>query len=392
MDEYHGRSRVIDARKIPILPCRFPCLGMNPPHFFQHIYDSNNEFMLMRACIVAILLSPVWCIAGTDLQHATIPQRIVELRLPELSGGDSESHWGIDISEEGAGLGFKNGKEHWAAQVGSTFDGLSSIRVEHLERVTDRLALGSSISHEEGTTALLLNSVYAPSKDSRIRFEVAQRMEDAPFEDSPSVSQESILFGAKRIWRRGPVSNVAIRLFGGRAREFMSDFPSSDGNDAFPDDDSHNDTVHSRLQGASIEFGIRPHSHGTLRFQYEMSRTSHYGLGMETNRLRSSTVKVEYARTLSNCTYLTSQWAAMENSNAIDLTLSRQHWRVQASRTIGNESSTRLMFAFVHALEPQSSADAQCGQLESEPIFEPILEAAGNQPEQLLYDARFPQM
>lgn len=352
----------------------------------------DNTAPLMRACIVATLLSPVWCLAATDLQHAAIPQRMVELRLPELSGGDSESHWGIDISEEGAGLGFKNGKERWAAQVGSTFDGLSSIRVEHLERITDRLALGSSMSHEGSATALLLNSVYAPSKDTRIRLAAAQRMEDAAVEESSPVSQGSILFGAKKIWRRGPVSNVAIRMFGSQARQLMSEFSSSGDIDAYPDGDSRTDTVYSRLQGASIEVGIRPHSHGALRFQYEMNRTSHYGLGMEIDRLRSSTVKVEYARTLSNCTYLTSQWAAMGNSNAIDVTLARQHWRVQASRTVGNESTTRLIFAFVHALEPQSSANVQCGKLEAEPIFEPILEAAGNHPEQLLYDARFPAM
>lgn len=348
--------------------------------------------MVMRICLAAILFAPILCSAAADDQRRLILPRLGEIRLPELPGGASESHWDIDISEDGAGLGFKNGKVRWEAQVGSTLDGLSSIQVEHLEQLTDRLGMGSVVSHEEGATSLLLNSVYAPSKTIRIRLAAARKVDDAVLKAGPSVSQHSVLIGARKSWRQGTISDVAIRLYGVQARQLISAFSHPENNAAYHDGDPGNFTAYSRLQGARIDLGIRPHSDGTFRFQYEFNQTSHDGFSTNMNRFRSNTMRVEYTRALENCVHLTSELVTSDNSNTIEITLSRQHWRVHASRTIGSESSTSLVFAFVHALDAKDAAAVRCRPSTSEPVFEPILEALGNNPEQLLYDAHFPTM
>lgn len=348
--------------------------------------------MVIRRCLAAILCAPVLCSAATDVQRRLVLPTLGEARLPELPGGASESQWDIDISEDGAGLGFKNGKVRWEAQVGSTLDGLSSIQVEHLEQLTDRLGMGSVVSHEEGATSLLLNSVYAPSETTRIRLAAARKVDDAALKHGPSVSQHSVLIGAKKSWRQGTLSDVAIRLYGIQARQLISAFSHPENNAAYHDGDTSNIMAYSRLQGARFDMGIRPYSDGTFRFQYEFNQTSHDGINTNMNRFRANTMRVEYARALENCVHLTSQWVSTDSSNTIELTLSRQHWRMHASRTIGSESSTSLVFAFVHALDAKEASAVRCKPSASEPVFEPMLEALGNSPEQLLYDAHFPTM
>lgn len=348
--------------------------------------------MVMRICLAAIIFAPILCLAAAEGQRRSIPPRLSEMRLPELPGGAAKSHWGIDISEDGAGLGFKNGKVRWEAQVRGTLDRLSSIQVEHLEQLTDRLGMGSVVSHDEGTTSLLLNSVYAPSKTLRIRIAAARKVDDAVLNEGPSVSQHSVLIGAKKSWRQGTISDVSIRLYGIQARQLISAYSHPENIAAYHHGDIGDITTYSRLQGARFDMGIRPHPDGTFRFQYEFNQTSHDGVGTNMNRIRSNTMRVEYARALENCIHLTSQLVATDTGNTLDIALSRQHWRVHASRTIGSESSTSLIFAFVHALDADDASNARCKPSASEPSFEPILEAVSKNPGQLLYDARFPTM
>lgn len=372
--------------KIPISMTLYAgCLW---PRKAQSVSLHSGELMLIRTFLTAILLFPVLCAATVDSQRGFVTSKSTKMQLPELPAGGAEGRWGIDISEDGVGLGFKNGKERWEAHVGNTIDGLSSIHVEHIELVTDRLGFGSSMKHELGNTALILNSVYAPWKDTRFRFAAAQTIEDEASGESPSSSQRSVLIGAKKSWRRGTLSEVAIRLYGTEVQQRLS-APSILHNSAsYSDGDSLHDTTYSRLYGASFSYGMRAIADGALKLRFETNQSSRYGIGPQMGNYRSNILRIEYAQTLRNCMVLTSHIASTKESNAIDITLSRQHWRVQASQTIGGESSTTVMFAFVQALGTKGASTAKCRRLEPEPLLEPILEAAGNSPEQLLYDPR----
>lgn len=343
--------------------------------------------MLIRTIILAVIL---YSVSGVAIARDFLALRPdIDDQLPELPGnGGDDNNWEFDVTESGAELAYASASEKWHAQFEPGWGVSSSFHLSHAFRLSDRLGAATFVSSEHGSAQVLINSIYAYKKSTRIRVAAAQRRSWTDDEAGMPIEQLSYLIGAKKYWNGPWRAGAGIRLYRIRAHT-VANGPSAlirDNDDGHTSLLADNDLMNGTTKGIAIDFGFRPLPNGRFEFQYELNNTVHRFANLVADSQLYKVARTAYQQHLGNCMQVSTSFTGGGVAAQIEVKISRNNWSIRAQRNFEDEPSSSLLIAYRIAAGKSENGGSSCDLPDQERKFDSIVEAAERSPAQLLYE------
>lgn len=344
---------------------------------------------LIHGAVCAALAA--MCIAAHAYQDANPLEHVVE-RLPELPGTADTPPGYFDFQGDSAELGYQSRIGKWSARFDQYLDMDPSVNVDYGLLLSNKLSAGGRFTRQDTFSEMVVNGVFAPQKNVRLRVTGAQLRNvggvvPGSAENGLTVLQNSYLLNARKYWHKYRyLSDVGVTAFSTEATT-PSMMP-----DELMDMESEQAMV-GRKEGYMLNLGLRPTSRSRIDMRREFSHLSYY-LGDDAHRVAHHTAsRVRYSQYLDNCVRLQGGVSTSTDIDRLDLNIARNNWSVNLSHEQqGNNDSTAIRFGYTIPLGTRPSRSATCSGQEGLPSFEPIVDASVARPPQLPGEPLFMQM
>lgn len=347
---------------------------------------------LVTARSMLCLLLAASCIgvrAHQDIDPLDPLGRVVQ-RLPELPGEDEVAPGYLDIGEDGAELGYESRFEKWSASIDQIRDLDPNVRLDYGMQLTNKLGAGGRFTRQSSFSELVLNGIYAPQENVRLRLTGAQLREEDGWllgggDPRSGVLQNSYMLNARKYWRKYQyLSDLGVTAFSTQASgPLLSQELATWEQDRLP---------YGRKDGYMINLGLKPTAHSRLEMRREFSYLSALGDTSQATPHMSSRVK--YSQFLDQCTRVQGGFSTGPESGRVDLNIARNNWSINLSREqAGDSDSTAIHLGYTIPLGARPSRSNRCaGMVEKSPGFEPIVDASVTRPPQLPSELLFTGM
>lgn len=306
------------------------------------------------------------------------------IRLPDLPSTDTvRTHF--NLAEQGAALGYQSRHEKWDARLYREGTLGPSFNLDYGQQLSSHFGAGGSYTLQSDYSEMVLNGIYAPKKNVRLRVAGSQVRSTAYQEflngGRDPVLQNGYLLGARKYWNKYVLlSDLGITAYAVEAnagsRGASEEF---DAGTAFPES-----LAPGRLEGYLLDLGLHPTPQSRLRFRRESGQLSYYfdSRGRQDERLASS--EIRYSQHFDSCVQLQAGYSMATDSERMDVGLARNNWNLALSHLqsgSGSDMSLRIGYALPLGGKPADAKRCRV-RLASQPFFEPIVDASVKRPQQ----------
>lgn len=350
--------------------------------------SSAEENAIRAVCVGLLSLCPL---AGQAMAVASPLQN-----LPDLPVSDTAPGW-FSLDEQSAELGYDGSFQKWGAKLDEYSYLNPSLTLDYGMLLTSRFGAGAAVTHHNGYSELLVNGVYAPKRNLRIKMASSQMRTSSADYSSPAQSsgilQDSYLLDLRRNSSSGKLlSDVGLTAYTVRARgeNGGADYPdlsALEGGGMVDAVDVSSSTLRAgRLDGYTLNLGLQPTLYSRIELRRERSRlTYHFDDGNRGDDYRDAN-RISYSQYFNNCSRFQGRYSNAADADRLDLSLAKNSWSVGLSRALDSSSrDTALQIAYAIPLgRPQSGSSGDCSAQIAKPrVFEPLVEATTARPRQL---------
>ncbi|MGH8807838.1 MAG: hypothetical protein ACREX0_08170 [Noviherbaspirillum sp.] len=340
----------------------------------------------------ALRLAALACLPVTA--HATdafATADIVTRRLPDLQGLDARPAQ-FGLIEQSATLGYQDRLEKWGAKLDQYLRPNAAVTFDYGRALTNTFGAGGSFTHQNEKSEVVLNGIYAPKKNVRIRLTGAQLRADGSYfahANGPSESflQNSYLFGARKYWNKYEyLSDLGLTAYSVEGNSTSSTtLPGLDDPDALHAAAPQNTLAAGRLDGYLLNLNLRPTADSNLELRHEQSHSTYYVGTRSTRDDYLGLNRITYSQHFDDCVRLHGGYSSSPDTDRIDLRLSRKNWNLQLSRQQGSSNSdTAIRIGYTLPLDRAEYRRYGCsGKPYHAPNFEPLVDAAAKRPQQV---------
>lgn len=320
------------------------------------------------------------CVAGVhaqdDLDH-------VLRALPDLPTVQAEAPGYFDLAGESAEMGYATRVEKWSAKLDQYLDLSPSLTVDYGLLLTNRLSAGGTFRRENAFSEVILNGVYAPQRNVRLRLTGAQLRNAGGFASAVNgdnaILQNSVLLNARKSWDK----YLFLSDLGLTAYSTQANAPAA--LTTLAGDDSS--LARGRKDGYMLNLGMHPTAHSRVELRREFGHLS-YSFGENARYAADlASSRMKYSHYLGNCMRVQGRYSTGSDAERLDLNLARNKWSINLSREQGMDNNSAIMIGYTVPLGTrgtQSMHDDACsGRPSGAPAFEPIIDASMARPTQL---------
>lgn len=327
------------------------------------------------------------CLAGAQAQNHSDASGDIDhvLRgLPDLpASANAPGHF--NLAGESASMGYATRFEKWNAKV-DQYLGLSPhLTVDYGLLLTSKLSAGGTFTRQDTLSEVVLNGIYAPQHNVRLRLTGAQLRNAGGFAPAASrdsaVLQNSLLLNARKYWNKYLfLSDLGLTAYSTQAN--AQAMASNDTDRMAP----------GRMDGYMLNLGVRPTAESRIDMRREFSHLS-YTLGEDAlQSADQASTRMKFSQHLGDCVRLQGGYTASSDNDRLDLNLARRNWNINLSRDQGG-SNTALMIGYTVPLGVHASRGSKCGSgVDGAPSFESIVDASVKRPAQLPREPLFAEM
>ena len=316
----------------------------------------------------------------------------VTQNLPELHERVEPQPGYFNLGERNATLGFRSRGEKWDATLNDPAGADPALSIDYGRLLSSRFGAGASVTRQGDYSEVLLNGIYAPKRNLRLRLAGAQLRTGGLAPDSlgsgaDPLLQNSYLFGVRKYWTKyAHLSDLGISAYVVDAEAAESGgITSQDDTETLEADGMASSTLAvGRMQGYMLNLGLRPTPQSRLELRREISQLTYAAVPHAQRDEASFSSRVSYAQYFDNCLRFQSGYSMAPDAERLDLKLARHSWNVRLSHAQdGSNSDTAIRVGYTIALgrSPHRRADCE-GNLNNAPAFEPIVDAAVARPQQ----------
>lgn len=315
--------------------------------------------------------------------------RVVQ-RLPELPGEGEAAPGYFDIDADGAELGYESRYEKWSASVDQIRALDPNVKVDYGLQLTSKLGAGGQFTRRSSFSEVVLNGIFAPQENVRLRLTGAQLREADGWllgsgDTRSGVLQNSYMLNARKVWRKYQyLSDLGVTAYSTQASApLLSQDLAAWEQDRLP---------YGRMDGYMVNLGLKPTAHSRLELRREFGYRSYLGEAPQIVPQMSSRVK--YSQHLDQCTRVQGGFSAGPESGRVDLNIARNQWSINLSREqIGDSDNTAIRLGYTIPLGARPSQGNRCAAtMEKSPGFEAIVDASVARPPQLPSEPLFTGM
>lgn len=290
----------------------------------------------------------------------------LEHSLPDLPGAEESAPGHFSLDEQSATLGYDSRLQKWSATLDEYSYLNPGLKLDYGMLLTSEFGAGATLTHHTGYSELLVNGVYAPRRNLRLRLAGGQLRAASEDASSNAVMQNSYLIDVKKNARSGKLlSDFGLSAYTVRAND--ADGADYSGVSAFDEDEMVEGDVDSgagaagRLDGYSLNLGLQPTPYSRIELRRERTHfTYRYGDGIRGGDYRDVN-HVRYSQYLSNCARFQGRFSAGADSGRIDLSLAKSRWNVGVSRSVDSSiSDTAVQVGYTIPLGQSRSGSDEC--------------------------------
>lgn len=350
----------------------------------MHAAFSTIRMFASPACparALCIALSAV-CISAQAHQHGEPLDHVVQ-GLPELPGLADTVPGYFELEEDSAELGYVSRFKKWRAKFDQYLGLNPNVKLDYGLQLTNKLGAGGTFTRQDAFSEVVLNGVYAPQKNVRLRVTGAQLRNVDGFSlfangDGNPVLQNSYLLNARKYWSKYRyLSDLGLTAYSTEANASPALTEMTEG-------ESSPSRV-GRKDGYMINLGLRPTSQSRIELRREFSHLSYY-LGEDARyATQSISSGIKYSHYLDNCVRLQGRVSTSTDSGRLDLNIARNNWSINLSREQnGEDANLAILFGYTVPLGTRPSHGSTCNNTTQKvPAFEPIVDASVTRPVQL---------
>jgi hypothetical protein len=353
-------------------------------------YSLAKDIAIKSLCIAAFI--PWSC--ASHAQEATEAHANFSQNLPDLPGADHANPGQFSVDEESVFLGYDGRFSKW----GATLDEYSylnpSLTLDYGMLLTNKFGAGATVTHHNGYSDVLINGVYAPKRNLRLRLAGGQLRTSSDFASAwgyqPSpLLQNSYLVDLKRNAGIGRLVSdfgltaYTVRANGAGQSSRYSDFSALTDEDMPDSSEIDSDTLAARrLDGYMLNFGLQPTPYSRVELKRERTHLSYrYGDGYQGNEFRDIN-HVRFSQYLNNCARLQGRYSGAADSQRVDVSLAKNKWSVSVSRAVDyGVPDTAIQIGYAISLGKARSSSGDCGsQLATGRMFGSLVDATVARP------------
>jgi hypothetical protein len=360
----------------------------------MHFCFSHVKNIAIKSLCIGVLMS--WPYTGHAIEGAT-PIAKTSQNLPDLPGADEAAPGHFSLDEESAAFGYDSRFRKWGAKLDEYSYLNPSLTLDYGMLLTSKFGAGATLTHHSGYSEVLVNGVYAPKRNLRVRLAGGQLRTSSDYAyasgQSNAILQNSYLVDVKRNAGNGRLLSdfgltaYTVRANGAdRTAEYAAEYASlTDDGMLDASDVGSSPLAAGRLDGYMLNLGLQPTPHS--RFELRRERTHlryHFGDGNRGDEYRDIN-HIKYSQYFSNCTRFQGRYSTTANFNRLDLKLAKNSWSVNLSQALDSDSrDTAIQVGYAIPMGRSRSGSGDCGsRLATARAFEPLVDATVARPDQL---------
>lgn len=308
--------------------------------------------------------------------------------LPNLPASGAPAPGYFSIAEDSAGIGYASRSQKWGAKVEQYTEVNPAVKMDYGLLLSNKMSAGGTLTRQNDYSEVVVNGIYSPKPNLRFRMTGAQlRATGSDFAAGhEAFMQNSYLFGAKKFWNKYEyLSDLGVAAYSVEASAPPSANLFASGDEEAADGGLPQTGAPGRLDGYTLNLGLRPTARSKLEFRRESANLTHnFDAGYKRQELLASN-RVRYSHYFGNCMRLQGGYSAGADSGRVDLKLAKNNWNVRLWREQGSGSdNTAIQFGYTLPLGQTTRRKGDgCGLRPGTPVFEPIVDAARQRPSQL---------
>ncbi len=305
--------------------------------------------------------------------------------LPDLPGASNATPWGFNLAEKQAALGYDTPIEKWRAQVDHDIGLHPALSIDYARKLTNNFGAGGAYTRQNEYSEIILNGVYAPRRNLRLRITGAQLRTSPGYLGSNGILQNSYLFSARKYWNPDSFfSSAGVTAYTVEANMTAASMTALDDPEIGNLGEMRSGNLApGKLNGYAFNMRLRPSPLSSIELRREMSQLAyHLDAGKREDNLASN--RIAFSQRFDNCTRFQGGFSADDNADRFDLNLTRDNWNLKLSREQnGGTNANSVQIAYALPLDGKRSAPVVCASKpEPAPSFERLVDAAVSRPAQ----------
>lgn len=356
-------------------------------------FSRVKEFVFRSPGIAALM---IWSCAGHAAEGAK-PLARVSYSLPDLPGANEAAPVHFSLDEQSAELGYDSRSRKWGAKLDEYSYLNPSLALDYGTLLTSKFGAGAMLTRHSGYSELLVNGVYAPKRNLRIKLASGQLRTSSDYvavseSQSNAILQNSYLVDVKRNSVSGRLLSdfgltaYTVRANGGDYAADYTDTPALADDDMLDANDFDASALAAgRLDGYTLNLGLQPAWHSRIELRRERSHlTYHFGNGGRGGDFRDVN-RIKYSQYFNNCAQFQGRYSATANSDRLDLKLAKNRWSINLWRAVDSGSrDTAVQVGYAIPLGRSRGGSSDCGARRATArAFGPLVDATVARPNQL---------
>jgi len=293
--------------------------------------------------------------------------------LPDLPSAYDKAPGYFKFDKKGASFDYGTRFEKWGAKVDEYTDANRSLTIDYGTLLTNSFGTGVTATHRNDYSEVLVNGVYAPQRDLRLRLAGGQlRGLGSGYEQVPgTVLQNNYQLDVRKSWNdNGLLSDVGVAAYGAEANS---------------DNSAHaNELAFGRQNGYLLDLGLRPTPQSKIELRREEGYLTYYFDNDERDTSHHVSHRIRYSRYFDNCLRLQGGYRTSSQSDQVDLNIARNNWQLNISRAQeggGSDTSVRVGYAIPLSGSNRGSTSTTCSSgPDKKAPFESIVDTATKRP------------
>ncbi len=326
-----------------------------------------SSFPRLTLLFLGLLVFPVACIAAQDSlvlggEAGELPSLPGEQRLTDTDA--------VDVDTESIVLRERRFDDTLGLRLDGYQASAPSVALEKGWLVSNQLGLGGAYTLRSGASELVLNGVYAPRPDVRIRLSASQLRANGAASayggDPKTVLQTGYLSSIRKQWAKSRIKPEAgFAIFSARAAGAGRQDPSVDGLEM------------GTLAGYMFKLAAAPASRERFALSYQAQRVVYDQAMTAYSRESQASASIDYTRTLDDCSQISGRFSAGPGLSEADLRYEKGAFSVALLQTRTDDYSDRaILFGYAISLGRGGQASAKCGEPGGAAPFQALVDAA----------------
>lgn len=345
-------------------------------------FSTVKALALRILCLAAV----AWPGAGAALDRFGAPA------LPALPEASVPAPGRFSADQDQVAVGYDTRQQKWGVRLDEYIGLHPSLTAKYGTLINKRFGAGARLQRRDGVSEVVVNGVYAPAEDMRVRLTAGQLQATGaalPTDGTlDGVSQNSYLLDIRKYWGK----DAFLSDFGIAAYAVDASASGNSGQDPQPDQEFSSPgeidagaTALGRMNGYSLKFSLRPTPYSRLELGHGQDLLAYRYRGELLSEETLATSRLKYTQHFGDCMRFSGNFSTSDNIDRMDLKVSKDRWSFGFSRALSEDANdTTIQLGFSIPLGGRKESVADCSfRPQNPPAFTPMAEAATIRPAQL---------